>query len=441
MASKGSLISPVLAAAVGLGAIIGAGIFVLSGTAIALAGANALLAFIVVGVVALIMAFEFGELGSIFPKVVGAAYSYVYEAFGSELGFITGIIKYFSYATSISVVALGFGSYLASFLGMPTAAYSIPFAIVLIAALSAITLLGVKKAARTDFALVIIKVLALLLFVGFALFFVAHSGGIRAGNFSVSPAQGTLASLFSASIVIFFAYSGFQTIVTLTPKIRGGGRAAAKATIAAVVISIVLYIAIVAALLLLVPASHFTVSGDPLASALQQSKAPPWLLIAVDIGAMVATASATLAMLISSSMMLYQIGENGLLPRFFRGYDKKRDAPRQGVVVSALVGAVMLFSGNIFVMASISNFGLLFTYLMTSFAIVHFRRRKAPGDFRMPLYPYLPVIGIAALLMFMIGMPKEALVIGVIMIFSLIIIYYALSELKDKRVVRIRLFK
>jgi APA family basic amino acid/polyamine antiporter len=434
-------ISPILAMAVGLGAIIGAGIFVLSGTAIALAGADSLIAFIVVGAVALIMAFEFGELGAIFPKVAGAAYSYVYEAFGSELGFITGIIKYFSYATSISVVALGFGSYLASLFGISVGAYSIPFAILLIIVLSALVMLGVKKAARTDFALVIIKVIALLLFIGFAVLFVLHSGGIQASNFTVSPAQGTFGALFAASIVIFFAYSGFQTIMTLTPRIRGGGRATAKATIAAVTISIVLYVAIVASLLFLVPASHFSINGDPLSVALQQANAPGWLLIAVDIGALVATASATLAMMVGASMMLYQMGENRLLPRVFRDYDKKRDSPRHSVAASAVIGIVMLFSGNIFVMTAISNFGLLFTYLMTSFAIVHFRRRKATGDFKMPLYPYLPVIGIVAMMLFIIGMPNEALVIGIIMIFSLIIVYYAISEVRDKRIIRIRLFK
>lgn len=434
-------ISQALAVSIGLGAIIGAGIFVLSGTAIALAGANALIAFIIVGVVALIMALEFGELGSLFPKVTGASFSYVYEAFGSELGFITGLIKYFSYATAISVIALGFGSYLASLLGATVFGSPIPFAIVLIVALAAVSIAGVKKAAELDFALVSIKVAALLAVIGFAIFFVLHSSGVGLANFSVSASQGTLGSLFAASIVILFAYSGFQTIVTLTPRIKGGGRAAARSTVAAVLISMVLYVAIVISLMAMVPASHFQVNGDPLASALQQSGAPGWLLIAVSIGALVATASATLAMLVGSSMTLRQIGENGLIPRFFKGYNRKRDAPTNAIIVSGIIAIIMLFSGNIFVMASISNFGLIFAYLMTGFAIFHFRRTKMSGDFRMPLYPYLPVIGIVALLAFMVGMPKESLVIGVIMIFSLIIAYYALREIKGYRAVKARLFR
>ncbi len=440
MANNGQ-ISTAVAMAVGLGAIIGAGIFVLSGTAIALAGANALFAFVLVGIVALVMAFEFGELGSTFQHVKGAAYSYVYKTFGSELGFITGLIKYFSYATAMSVIALGFGSYFTSLFGISVAGGSILLAIVLIIILAVLNVLGLKKAAKADSLLVIVKIVALLVFIGFAIFLVIYSGGIKISNFSVTPAQGTLAALFAASIVIFFAYSGFQTIVTLTPEIRGGGRGAAKATILAVVISIALYVAVVAALLFLLPASHFTVSGDPLALALQQSNAPSWLLIVVDVGALVATASAALAMLIGSSRMLYQVGVDRLLPKFFRGYNRKRDAPTQAIVISAIIAMVMLFSGNIFIMTAISNFGLLFAYLMISFAVIHVRRKKMSSAFKMPLYPYLPVVGIIAIMLFMIGMPKESLVVGVIMIFSLIILYYFFREEKNKSVIREKLFK
>ena len=95
-------ISVPVATAVGLGAIIGAGIFVLSGTTIALAGANALIAFVLVGVLAIIIAMELGELGSIMPHAKGASFSYIYEAFGSEMGFITGILLYFSFSTAFA---------------------------------------------------------------------------------------------------------------------------------------------------------------------------------------------------------------------------------------------------------------------------------------------------------------------------------------------------
>ncbi len=434
-------ISTITATAVGLGAIIGAGIFVLSGTAIAQAGADALLAFILVGAVALIIALELGELSTLFPRLTGASYSYVYEAFGSELGFIIGIMLYFSFATAISVVALGFGSYLTSLIGAQLGSSIQLFAIALIIALSALTVTGMRKAARADLGLVLIKITALLVFIGFALIYAFHASGFSLHNFSVSASQGTASAFFAASIVIFFAYTGFQAIVTLTPRIKGGGRSAAKATILSVAISMVLYISIVAVLMLLMPASQYTVSGDPLASALNHANAPLWISLVVGIGALVATASATLAMMMAASNQLHQVGRDRLLPKILRGYNTKRGVSTKGVVITAVIAMVMLFSGNIFVMAAISNFGLLTAFLMTGFALMHFRRRGSTPEFKMPLYPYLPVAGIVAILLFMIGMPKTALVIGTIMVLSLIAIYYTLRELAGRRVVKVKLFR
>lgn len=242
-----------LATAVGLGAIIGAGIFVLSGTAIALAGADALFAFLIVGIVAVILALELGELGSLMPNEKGASYSYTYKAFGSELGFITGILRYTSLAVSISVIALGFGSYLSNLVfGSAAGMYPIIFAIMLILVLSLLNMLGVKKAVQADFGLVTIKLAILFIFVAFALFVVlSNPSGLPVLSFNAS--SGALGSIFAASVVVFFAYSGFQSISTITEKIEGGSKGYVRAILAAVLVSITVYVLVVTAMLLLVP--------------------------------------------------------------------------------------------------------------------------------------------------------------------------------------------
>lgn len=436
--SEGS-ISVRVATAVGLGAIIGAGIFTLSGTAIALAGSWALLSFILVGLVAIIVALEMGELCTLFPKVTGASYSYVYEAFGSELGFITGLLLYFSYASSISVVALGFGSYFASLLGLQVATASYYFAIALIAALTLLNLRGIRKAARADFVLVIVKMAILLSVVGFAGFYFLRSGSATS-FFSRAPPSG-VGGIFYASVAVFFAYSGFQAISTFVSDVKGGASSAAKAILASVVISMVLYILVAISLLVLVPAANFVINADPLSFALLTAGAPGYLLVAVDIGALVATASASLALLLGSSRILYQIGLDGLLPKALRAYNEKRDVAKNGVFISSVIGILMLFSGNVFVIAAISNFGLLFSYLMATFALTHFRRLGRKGSFSIPLYPYLPAAAMVAILAFMFGMPSEALVVGVILLLSLIIIYYFLREYREKEPVKVKFFE
>ena len=433
-------ISVAAATAVGLGAIIGAGIFVLSGTAIALAGPDALIAFILVGILAIIIGFELGELGSIAPNVKGGVYSYVYKAFGSELGFITGILRYFSLATSISAITLGFGSYFTSLFGISNTLI-IPTAILLIFILSILNIVGIKKAVKADFGLVVIKLVILAIFIVAAIVFAISSKSFSPANFSIIQSKNNIGDIFAASIAVFFAYSGFQTISTFTSRVKGGANGAAKAIVYSIIISMIFYVLVIVALIIMVPASKYTISADPLSFALQYIKAPAWLFIVVSVGALIATISATIAMILSASRTVYQISADKLLPKILRKYNRKSDVAINGVILSGIIGVIMLFSGNIYIIAAISNFGLMFSYLIGSFAIIHFRRNKINGSFKTPLYPYLPIIAIVMLLAFIAGMPQEATTFGVIMIISLLVIYYFLREIDGKRIIRVHLFR
>ncbi len=426
------------ATAVGLGAIIGAGIFVLSGTAIALAGSFALLAFLIVGVVALMVALIFGELASIYPNAKGASYSYAYNAFGSEIGFITGILMFVSYATAASAVALGFGSYMASLLGATWIDPRI-FSLLLLAAIAVVNTFGIRKAARADLVLVVIKVIILIAFIAFAMWVASGSGFSSNLNFSTSAFD--TGAFFSAIVAIFFAYTGFQTITTFVAEIKGGSVSAARAMVIAEVASIIIYALVVLSMLLLVPAKDYTIVADPLAFALKAVNAPGAFIALIDIGAIVATASAALAMLLSASRISYQISADGLLPKVLRKFDSEKDVAVNGIILSTAVSAIGLFSGNIFIIAAISNFGLLFSYVISCLALVHFRRTGRGGKVKSPLYPYLPVVAIAAMILFIVGMPSEALLIGVLLIFSLITVYYLLREVGEKKVIKVRLFE
>ena len=441
MAEKNRQISSAVATAVGLGAIIGAGIYVLSGTAIALAGAYAIFAFLFVGVLAVIISLELGELGSLLPNVKGAAYSYTYKALGSEMGFVSGILGYMAYSTSIGAIALGFGSYLSSLLGVPLTVYAIPSAIALIVVLSIVNMFGVRKAAKADFWLVLIKIGVLILFVLFAVYVAFSNPQIGLSNVTFTFQGNILQGIFAASVAVFFAYSGFQSISSLTERIEGGSKGYVKAILSAVVISIILYVLVVAAMLILAPASQYKIAADPLSYALSAVHAPSWLFVVVDIGALIATTSAILAMILTSSRYLYQISDDKLLPKYFRKYNSKTDVAQNGILISALIGIVVLFAGNIYIIAAISNFGLLFNYLIVGLDVMHFRRNKFNSPFKMPLYPYLPVIGMIFIFIMLAGMPNEALVIGSVMIMLLIAVYYVLREAEMKKVIRIHLFK
>ncbi len=439
--NKSSTISLSVATAVGLGAIIGAGIFVLSGSTIALAGSDAIIAFIAVGFVAVLIALQIGELGTIMPNVQGASYSFVYNAFGSELGFITGIIFYISSVVAISAISLGFGAYLSSLLGI-SQSFSMYLAIPLIALLAVMNLIGLKKAAKADFFLVIIKIAVLFVFVAFALYIAFVLGKFNPANFVVSASQSGIGPIAAASIAIVFAYSGFQTISTFTSRVKGGPNAAAKAILLSVLLSLAVYVLIVISMMLLVPSSVYKVStADPISLALTSVSAPYALELLVGIGALIATISASLAMILRASRIVYQLGKDGLLPKLLRKYNPKRDVSPNGVIVTTAIAIAFLFSGNIYIIAAISAFGTLFVYLMSSFALVHFRRIHKKSSFRSPFYPYISIISILAILAFIAGMPAESLIINTIFIISLLLIYYFFMEYKHKKIVKIRLFR
>lgn len=433
-------ISMWVATAVSLGAIIGAGIFVLSGTALALAGSDALIAFVLVGAVALAVGLQSGELGTIMPNAKGSSYSYAYKAFGSEIGFMTGLMLALCNVAAISVIALGFGSYLVSILGI-SSIYSIPFAIALIIVLTLLNMFGIRRAAKTDSALVVIKIGVLVLFTIAAILLAVSHNGLAESLAHTAVTVGGLGGIFAASVVIFFAYSGFQTINSFTNRVKGGSINAARAIVYSVAISIVLYVAVTFALIMLLPPTAYGISGDPLSFALKTVNAPTWLFVVVDIGALMATASATLAMIIRSSRQIYQMGLDHVLPKITRGYDKSRDTAVNGLIISAIFAIILLFAGNIYTIVSISNVGLFISYLMVSFAVIHFRRAGVKPAFKSPWHPYLSVFTILALLVFFAGLPEEALLLGIVLMLAIVIVYYFIREVRHKKPVKIKLFK
>lgn len=439
------------ATAIGLGAIIGAGIFVLSGVSISLAGSGAILAFLLTGVTALMAAFQISELASRMPHRRGSTYSFAYKAFGSELGFTSGMLGLLSLLASVSAIAMGFGSYAGSLSGMNSTVDQFAFSIAIVLVLSVIAYKGVRAAARTDTVLVSFKVLALIIFIIFGL----YAG--KAAGFTVSNVLGNgWGGIFSAAVIAMFAYSGFGSIIALTPYMKGGGKTAAKAVILAAILSIIIYIGVVITLLHMAPQSAYGVSGDPLTIALSASGAPSWLYLLIGIAALVATASATLAMLVSSNMLMYQMSLDGLLPSFFRKPANPSGAQRNSLLVVIALGVGLMFTGSIYIIAAISNFGTIFSYLINSMAIIKIRRLENSGKhgdilasmklstegiFKTPLYPYIPIVVIILTILFVFGMPSEALLGGVLTILLGLLIYYTMRELRDKPIIRIRLFR
>ncbi len=431
-------LSPKIAIVLCLGAILGDTLFVFTGVPIAESGPYSLFAYVAVGILVALIATQLSELGSIMPHEKGGAYSYVSRSFGSELGFITGLLLYLGYCAMIAAVAFGFGGYLISILGIggPTAQIAIAATIILI--ISAINMRGIKNTAELTKILLAIALLTAIAFVVFALlnahgWISIHTVLNIHSNFDLGPFS-------QAATAIVFAYAGFQIITTLTDNIKGGGRKVAYTMIISILIGMIAYITVTIALIILMPNNATTITAQPLVEALRFANAPPALLILIGVGALFSISASMIALVFIASRLIYQIGNDGLLPKETRLYDKRRSVARNGILITTAISILLLFSGGLYTILSISNFGIIFSWMMACFALINLHRRKMLGEYIAPYYPYITIISIAACAVFLFGLPVSSLALGTIVILVLLVVYHTIVEIKYRDVHRVRLF-
>ncbi len=408
------------AAFIGLGNIIGAGIFVLAGAAINLAGPGALVAFVVTAVLATTVALNSAELSS---KVVthGGLYSFVRVSMGDALGFLVGWLRAISYAIAAAAVALGFAAYLLALLGIGGSGLLVPLSIVLLVAVALIDYAGLRLVAVIEQYLVFLTAGGLVLFIVVALLYGSWSGP----RFTPVFPKGWQSIVFAAALA-FFAYSGFNTIATLTPEVEDGPRNVPRAILIALSVSTVLYLLVVAGLLALMPWQDYGVTADPLSNALTFAHAPFFVTALVAIVAIIATVTVTLSLTIAGSRTLLQMSEDGLLPRWIGGLGG--DSPRRSVLLMGLAAVGSLFLGNLAYIALASNFGVIFSYALTGLAVVILRRRRVRGEFTSPLYPWVQVASILLSVVVMAALGSQALYFGSLFLLTGIVAYALLVE-------------
>ena len=314
------------AVAVGLGNIIGAGIFVMAGSAIDAAGPAALVAFALTAVLATTVGLNTAELSSRFPKLEGGVYSFARVTMGDTIGFLVGWFRLIAYAVSGAAVALGFASYLVN-AGMPQGIFY-PAAVLLILALTFVEERGIRLASEMEVGLVIVKIVGLAIFLA-AVFSLAR---FSPGNFEPLFPAGGLGVIVAANIA-FFAYSGFNTIATLTPDVEDGERTGPRAIITSILVSTALYVLVVFALLMAIGWTGYGSASDPLSVALNSLGAPSMVSYSVDVAAIAATFAVTLSMIIAGARTAKQMGEDNLLPRWLG-----KGSKTPGVVVAAVMG-------------------------------------------------------------------------------------------------------
>ena len=396
---------------IAIGAIIGAGIFVLSGVASGLAGPAVILSFLIAGIAAFLTALSAAELSS-FITEAGGSYIYTDKAFGKFWGFLVGWMQTFDYIVGASAISVGFAGYFVYFVGIPPTAQNV---IILVAiampfALTLINLKGIKEASVTNNLMVWLKVAALTIFVLLGLYFLISHGDYS--NYHPFFPRG-YSGMLSGSALIFFAFVGFNTITVISEEIKEPEKNVPKSIIYAFLICTVLYIGVSAVEVGLVNWQIIGASSAPLELALMVDTSNIFILKFVSISALFATISATMASILGGSRALFAMARQRVVPEFLSKISKN-GIPTSSVLVSgiAIILIIVVTKANLELIASIFNFGTLLTFLFINLSMLQLRKKMPAANrtFKVPLYPIPPILGMISCFALILFLKQNAII-------------------------------
>jgi len=387
----------------GVGVIIGAGIFVLTGQAAATeAGPAIMLSFVVAGVICALAALCYAELAAMVP-VAGSAYTFTYVTVGELVAFVIGWDLVLEFTVGAAAVAVGWSAYLnstldqifgvtlpASISGPPSAeggVVNLP-AIAIVLALAYLLVRGIRITAKANVALVAITILVLLVVI------VVGAGEIDSGNWSPFTPFGTTGIVGGAALV-FFAYIGFDIVATSAEETRNPQRDMPIGILTSLAIVTLLYVLVAGVITGMRPYEDLG-SAAPIADAFEALERP-WAAAFVYGGALVALTNTVLILMLGQSRVGFAMARDRLLPPALGAAHPRHGTPARFTIVTALVVAVAAGFTGIDTLATLVNIGTLFAFVLVAIAVLTLRRLDPdrPRPFLTPWTPVLPILSIA----------------------------------------------
>jgi len=433
--------------ALGIGAVIGSGIFTLTGTAaagkvekvesilhatvldLALNGAHAgslmgrpgagpaiTLSFVLVAIACLFAGLCYAELASMIP-IAGSAYTYAYAILGEIFAWIIGWDLILEYAVSNMSVAVGFSAYLQDLgdnllglhlpdaiaypvfpaPGQPAGIFNIP-ALLITVLVTWVLVRGVKESAGANMTMVLIKMAAIVIFC------VGAAGAIHPSNWKPFAPHGFSGILTGASLV-FFTYIGFDSVSTAAEECRNPQKHLPFGIIATLIVCTILYGGV--ALVLTGIAKYDTLNNDsPVAIALK-NLGYNRLRLVVTFGALMGMISSLLVYQYGQARVWFAMSRDGLLPKLFSKVHKKFQTPYVSTWIACLVVGIPAGIWDIDTFAELSNIGTLFAFIVVSAGVIVLRKKQPerPRSFKVPLVPLVPLLSIGCCLLLMAGLP------------------------------------
>ena len=427
---------------IGIGAIIGAGIFALTGNAAATkAGPAVVLSFVLSGIGCAFAGLCYAEMAAMIP-VAGSAYTYAYATLGELFAWIIGWALVLEYAVGAITVAISWSGYFVRFLEkgfhiqlpfewvngyMVThtdaagvihhGIFNVP-AVILVGLITVLLIVGVKESVRATSAIVFVKIFAVLLFLGIG---VQH---IDTANWSPFMPFGPWGIVQGAG-TIFFAYIGFDAVTTMSEEAKNAQRDLPIGIIASLIACTVLYIGVAAVLTGMVP---YLQLKDPAPVTLALSRAGvSWGVMLVSVGALAGPGSGGMVSRMGQQRVFFAMSCNGLLPAAISQVHPKYQTPYRSTLLTGLVVAACASTLSTEVAGNLTSMGTLFAFVLVCLGVLVLRRSEPdrPRPFRAPLVPVVPVLGMLTCLGMMAGLDGATwinffvwLAIGLVIYFS-----------------------
>ncbi|HEX4226090.1 MAG TPA: amino acid permease [Pseudonocardiaceae bacterium] len=425
--------------AIGVGGIIGAGIFSLAGAvASGTAGPAVLISFLIAGVASAAAAFSYAEFAGLIPKA-GSAYTYGYAVLGEIVGWFIGWDLLLEYTAIVAVVAIGISGYFSFLLGqfgvhLPAWMLGAPgtgaghkvdlFAAVLCLLIAALLNMGIRNAARFETFVVGLKILVVLIVIAVGFFYV------HGGNYKPFFPFGFGGAVTGAATV-FFAVFGYDAMSTAAEESKDSQRHMPKAILYSLAISMVLY---VLACLVLTGMQHYT-SIDPKSGFSSAFKAVglSGLASVIAVGAIIGILTVMFTFMLGVTRVWFSMSRDGLLPRWFAKTHPVRHVPTRVTWIVGAASAVIAGVLPIGQAAELTNIGILLAFVVVCVAVIVLRYRQPdlPRTFRCPWVPVVPAVGVLFSL-WLISFLKPITWVRFAVWFAIgMIIYFAYSRRKS----------
>jgi len=426
--------------ALGIGCIIGVGIFVLPGVQAAKnAGPGIILSFAIAAAACACSALCYAELAAMIP-VSGSAYTYGYATLGELPAWIIGWDLILEYMVAAVLVSTGWSAYLVNLLHqagveLPHALCASPWdtppgrlnlpAVAIVVLLSALLIRGIKESSRVNFVIVVVK-LAVVIF-----FIVLAGRHVDSRNWTPFMPFG-FKGVMTAAAIVFLAYVGFDAVSTAAEEARNPQRDMPIGIMGSLAVATVLYMAVAAIMTGVVPYARLGVA-DPVALVLNEL-GMRWSSAIISVGAIGGITSVLLVLLLGQPRILFSMSRDGLLPPFLSTVHPRFRTPYLTTIATGTIVAVAAALTPIDVSSALCSIGTLFAFLIVCAGVIVLRRThpELHRPFRVPLFPVLPGLGVLLCAYLMVSLPGSAWIRFVVWLAIGLVIYFGYGIRRSK---------